>query len=156
MTVSLVVPDVKVLDVGLWRAKLAPEDLHFLGAAAARSGPLSILIVSEAVFFDRAANALSFSSAFARVLNLGDSHDAIIVESRSPSEAAIQSSLPMFTIKVLGQSARPISVLQTPSNGGAQSISQMPKRKASVVALAKSASEPIELIRRRSIRRREG
>ena len=105
MAICLTISNVKVLQTGVWRAKLAPEDLYFFEGGATRLGPLSVLLLSNAASFDRATNTLSISWTFARVLNLGNTDDAIIVESRAPSPGDIQNNFPMLATLTSGLSA---------------------------------------------------
>jgi hypothetical protein len=117
MAVRLSFPNVKALGSGVWKAKLAPEDLYLLGGEATRRGALSVVLLSSTASFDRATNTLSISSAFIRVLNLGSTNDTIIVEGCAPSERDLQSSFPWFAIELPGQCARPITTLPRPLNG---------------------------------------
>jgi hypothetical protein len=91
MAVCLVLPNVELLDTGVWKAKLGPEDLQlFHGGEAARLGALSVLLLSSAAWFEHATGSLTISLAFAQVLILGRSGHTIIVESLSTS--GIQTS----------------------------------------------------------------
>jgi len=83
VTMSLTIQHVSSLDPGVWKANLPPDDLRFLGGSATRLGPVSVLLLLDAPSFDRATSTLSFSPATARVLNLGSTNSAIILESRS-------------------------------------------------------------------------
>jgi hypothetical protein len=121
MAISLSFPNVKALGTGVWKAKLAPGDLSLLGGGATRRGPLSVLLLSNTASFDRATNTLSISSAFASVLNLGSTEDAIIVESCAASEGDMQSRFAVFAGEALGQSVQPITALETRLNDDARS-----------------------------------
>jgi hypothetical protein len=112
MAIGLSFPNVEALGTGVWKAKLDPEDLHLLGGGATRRGPLSVVLLSSRASFDCATNTLSISSAFARVLNLGSTDDAVIVESRAPSEDDMQNSLIASAAESPRQSAQPNSPLK--------------------------------------------
>jgi hypothetical protein len=114
MAIGLSFPNVEALGTGVWKAKLDPEDLHLLGGGATRRGPLSVVLLSSRASFDCATNTLSISSAFARVLNLGSTDDAVIVESRAPSEDDMQNSLIASAAESPRQSAQPNSPLEKP------------------------------------------
>jgi len=89
----LTIQNVSSLDPGVWKAKLPPDDLRFLGGSATRFGQVSVLLLLDVPSFDRATSTLSFSPATARVLNLGSTNSAIILESGSlpagPQQAAV-------------------------------------------------------------------
>lgn len=85
MAIMVSIRDVKSLEPGVWKARLAPTDLQFLGAVSSRVGPLSVLLLSEGASFDRNSRVLSFNPGAARLLNLGVGGEAIIVESPSSS-----------------------------------------------------------------------
>lgn len=91
MAISLTIPNVSVLDSGVWKAKLSPDDLRFLGGNATRLGPVSVLLLLDDVSFDRASSQLSFNPAQARVLNLGSTDSAVILESRTQADGAQQT-----------------------------------------------------------------
>ncbi len=92
MAMSLTIPNVSSLDPGVWKAKLPPDDLRFLGGSATRLGPVSVLLLLDAPSFDRTTSTLSFSPANARVLNLGSTNSAIILESRPLPEGTQQTA----------------------------------------------------------------
>ena len=95
MALSVSIRDVKSLEAGLWKARLAPADLQFLGAADSRVGPLSVLLISEDAIFDRTSRTLSFNPGAARLLNLGTGEEAVIVQSRPGLQApSVRSTTP--------------------------------------------------------------
>jgi hypothetical protein len=81
MAMSITIPNVSSLDPGVWKARLPPDDLRFLGATATRLGPVSVLLLLDAPSFNRTTSTLNFSPTNARVLNLGSTDSAIILES---------------------------------------------------------------------------
>lgn len=83
MAMSITIPNVSSLDAGVWKAKLPPDDLRFLGASATRLGPISVLLLLDTPSFDGTKSTLNFSPTNARVLNLGSTDSAIILESRT-------------------------------------------------------------------------
>jgi hypothetical protein len=111
MTISLTIPNVSALDPGVWKAKLPPDDLRFLGGGATRLGPLSVLLILDSVSFDRASSTLSFSPANARVLNLGSTENALIVESRTSGEAHERPSTALPDLPAAGGDADFIAAL---------------------------------------------
>ena len=102
MAISLTIPNVSSLDLGVWKAKLPPDDLRFLGGGATRLGPVSVLLLLDAPSFDRTTSTLSFSPANARVLNLGTTNSAIILESPTSPEVAQQTSAVARHIEQVG------------------------------------------------------
>jgi hypothetical protein len=88
MAMSLTIPNVSPLDPGVWKAKLPPDDLRFLGGNATRLGPVSVLLLLDSASFDHASSTLSFSPTTARVLNLGSTDNAVILESFTTTQAA--------------------------------------------------------------------
>ena len=93
MSMSLTIANVNALDSGVWKAMLPPDDLRFLGGNATRLGPVSVLLLLDAPSFDRSTCTLSFSPANARVLNVGSTNSAIILESRTSSDGAQQAAV---------------------------------------------------------------
>jgi hypothetical protein len=81
VALSVSIQGAKCLDPGLWKARLAQSELQFLGSADSRVGPLSVLLIFKCDSFDQATGTLSFNPSSARLLNLGTSEEAIIVES---------------------------------------------------------------------------
>jgi hypothetical protein len=88
MAIMVSIRDVKSLEPGVWKARLAPTDLQFLGAVSSRVGPLSVLLLSEGASFDKNSRMLSFNPGTARLLNLGVGGEVIIVESPSSNYPA--------------------------------------------------------------------
>src|SRR5262245_31847201 len=83
------------IDDGLWRAKLAPSELQFLGGASLRIGPRSVLLLGEPATFDAKERTLSFDPAAARLLNAGHTEEALIVESSRREETTTPTSAPL-------------------------------------------------------------
>ncbi len=87
----MTIPNVSALDTGVWKAKLAPKELRFLSASATRVGSFSVLLLLDIATYDGAASTLKFNPANACLLNLGNSDNAIILESRTSSTENLMS-----------------------------------------------------------------
>jgi len=113
MALSLSVRNVNALADGVWRARLTPEDLQILAGQPTRVGPVSVLLLLDKPAFDRTTSTLSFSPSGARVLNLGGSDSAVIVESASTPDD-INRSIP------------PAAVAEGRGGGDAEFIAALP------------------------------
>lgn len=142
MTLSLSVRNVNAIADGVWQATLTPEDLQIMAGQPTRMGSVSVLLLLDSPTFDRTTKTLSFAPTRARVLNLGGTDSAVIVESASSPEdisrpialapvaergggrdaefiAALPSSLSTFGKQLLGtvRAAYPGSLKYFPKSG---------------------------------------
>jgi hypothetical protein len=65
---------------GIWRASLRPAFLRALGPALQSDGALSVILVSESARYEPERKLLSFPAEAARVLNVGTSENALVIE----------------------------------------------------------------------------
>jgi hypothetical protein len=111
MAMSLTIPNVSALDPGVWKAKLPPDDLVFLGGNATRLGPVSVLLLLDSASFDHASSTLSFRPTNARLLNLGSTDSAVILESRTAAEANPNTTTVTPTEHIVGGDADYLAAL---------------------------------------------
>jgi hypothetical protein len=78
---SVSIRDVEPIDPGVWKVRLEPADVQFLGSTDSRVGPVSVVLLSQTAVFDKENFVLTFNPSGARLLNLGTTESALIIES---------------------------------------------------------------------------
>jgi hypothetical protein len=90
MSLKLTIEGAKLIEKGVWRARLKPEETSAFGKCSSRSGPYSVLLLDAKVGFNERAQSITFDPNATRLLNIG-STDQIIILRGGPSQAPIST-----------------------------------------------------------------
>ena len=90
MSLKLTIEGAKLIEKGVWRARLKPEETSAFGKCSSRSGPYSVLLLNAKVGFNERAQSITFDPNATRLLNIG-STDQIIILRGGPSQAPIST-----------------------------------------------------------------
>jgi hypothetical protein len=88
MSLKLTIEGAKLIEKGVWKARLKPEETSALGKCSSRSGPYSVLLLNAKVGFNERAQSITFDPNATRLLNIG-STDQIIIIRGGPSQVTI-------------------------------------------------------------------
>ena len=83
MALSVSVPDAKVLDEGIWKAKLGPSEIKWLGGALSSQGAVSVVLVHRQPRYDFARKTLEFELDGVTVLNAGNSRETLFIAAKA-------------------------------------------------------------------------
>ena len=88
MSLKLTIEGARLIDKGVWKARLKPEETSAFGTCSSRSGPYSVLLLDAKVGFNESAQSITFDPRATRLLNVG-STDQIIILRGGPSQAPV-------------------------------------------------------------------
>jgi hypothetical protein len=92
MSLKLTIEGARLIDKGVWKARLKPEETSAFGTCSSRSGPYSVLLLDAKVGFNERAQSITFDPNATRLLNVG-STDQIIILRGGPSQASVSGSI---------------------------------------------------------------
>jgi len=92
MSLKLTIEGAKLIEKGVWKARLKPEETSAFGKCSSRSGPYSVLLLVAKVGFNEAAQSITFDPNATRLLNIG-STDQIIILRGGPSQAPVSGNV---------------------------------------------------------------
>ena len=92
MSLKLTIEGAKLIEKGVWKARLKPEETAALGKCSSRSGPYSVLLLEAKVGFNERAQSITFNPNATRLLNIG-STDQIIILRGGPSQVPVSESV---------------------------------------------------------------
>ena len=79
MALSITIQEVREIEAGIWRTRIAAKDLRMLGEPARQTGNRSVLLLSSPPIYDPQRGTLTFNSSEICILNLGCSQDTVLV-----------------------------------------------------------------------------
>lgn len=88
MSLKLTIEGARLIDKGVWKARLKPEETSAFGKCSSRSGPYSILLLDAKVGFNERSQSITCDPNATRLLNIG-STDQIIILHGGPSPVQI-------------------------------------------------------------------
>ena len=101
MSLKLTIEGAKLIEKGVWRARLKPEETSAFGKCSSRSGPYSVLLLDAKVGFNERAQSITFDPNATRLLNIG-STDQIIILRGGPSQVPVSGGAEQpFPVKPL-------------------------------------------------------
>jgi len=101
MSLKLTIEGAKLIDKGVWKARLKPEETSAFGKCSSRSGPYSVLLLDAKVGFNERAQSITFDPNATRLLNIG-STDQIIILRGGPSQVPVSGGAEQpFPVKPL-------------------------------------------------------
>lgn len=82
LKLTITIDGAKHLDMGVWMAKLEPEEVATLGQCESRSGPFSVLLLDSEVDYDEKTQTLTFNPNATCLLNIGGTAQILVLSSK--------------------------------------------------------------------------
>lgn len=98
MALSIAIEGVRQLEPGVWRAVLNPDELRVLGNCGSKLGDISVLLV-ETPTFEAERERLSVDRRCSFPINVGQTGETIIVETRQVRESASIAPTRRYTLR---------------------------------------------------------
>ena len=92
MSLKLTIEGAKLIEKGVWKARLKPEETSAFGKCSSRSGPYTVLLLDAKVGFNERAQNITFDPSATRLLNIG-STDQIIILRGGPSQIPVAANV---------------------------------------------------------------
>ncbi|MGA9476264.1 MAG: hypothetical protein WBV21_00700 [Desulfobacterales bacterium] len=97
LKLTITIDGAKHLDMGVWMAKLEPDEVATLGKCENRSGPFSVLLLDSEVDYDEKTQTLTFNPNATCLLNIGGTEQILVLSSKDKkpvSKPAVAPSAP--------------------------------------------------------------
>ena len=78
LKLTITIDGAKHLDMGVWMAKLEPDEVATLGKCENRSGPFSVLLLDSEVDYDEKTQTLTFNPNATCLLNIGGTEQILV------------------------------------------------------------------------------
>jgi hypothetical protein len=82
LKLTITIDGAKHLDMGVWMAKLEPDEVATLGKCENRSGPFSVLLLDSEVDYDEKSQTLTFNPNATCLLNIGGTAQILVLSSK--------------------------------------------------------------------------
>lgn len=82
LKLTITIDGAKHLDMGIWMAKLEPDEVATLGKCENRSGPFSVLLLDSEVDYDEKTQTLTFNPNATCLLNIGGTEQILVLSSK--------------------------------------------------------------------------
>ena len=101
LKMTITIDGAKHLDMGIWMAKLEPDEVATLGKCENRSVRFSVLLMDSEVDYDEKTQTLSFNPNATCLLNIGGTEQILVLSSKdkkpvskpvaAPSDAVLKT-----------------------------------------------------------------
>jgi hypothetical protein len=88
MGLKFTIEGAKLIDKGIWKARLKPEETSAFGECTSRSGPYSVLLLAAKVELNERSQSITFDPKATHLLNIG-STDQIIILRGTPTQTEV-------------------------------------------------------------------
>jgi len=82
LKLTMTIDGAKHLDMGVWMAKLEPDEVATLGKCEKRFGPFSVLLLDSEVDYDEKTQTLTFNPNATSLLNIGGTSQILVLSSK--------------------------------------------------------------------------
>jgi hypothetical protein len=113
LKLTITIDGAKHLDIGVWMAKLEPDEVATLGKCENRSGPFSVLLLDSEVDYDEKTQTLTFNPNATCLLNIGSTAQILVLSSKDKNPVSKPIEAPSTPVKP------PTSASSEPSGGKA-------------------------------------
>jgi hypothetical protein len=118
LKLTITIDGAKHLDMGVWMAKLEPDEVATLGKCENRSGPFSVLLLDSEVDYDEKTQTLTFNPNATCLLNIGGTAQILVLSSKDEKPVSKTAEAPSTPVKP------PTSASSEPSGGKASTEEQ--------------------------------
>jgi hypothetical protein len=91
LKLTITIDGAKHLDMGVWMAKLEPDEVATLGKCENRSGPFSVLLLDSDVDYDEKTQTITFNPNATCLLNIGGTEQILVLSSKDKNPVAAPS-----------------------------------------------------------------
>jgi len=121
LKLTITIDGAKHLGMGVWMAKLEPDEVATLGKCENRSGPFSVLLLDSEVDYDEKTQTLTFNPNATCLLNIGGTEQILVLSSKdkkpvSKPAAALSASVKAPTSKSSEPSGEKASTEEPPDS----------------------------------------
>lgn len=88
LKLTITIDGARHIDIGIWKAKLEPDELATLGQCDNRSGPFSVLLLESEVDFNAGSRTLTFDPSATQLLNVGNTDQVLVLSSNDSRPVA--------------------------------------------------------------------
>lgn len=99
LKLTITIDGAKHLDMGVWMAKLEPEEVATLGKCENRSGPFSVLLLDSEVDYDEKTQTLTFNPNATCLLNIGGTEQILVLSSKDKKPVSKPAAAPSAPVK---------------------------------------------------------
>ena len=131
LKLTITIDGAKHLDMGVWMAKLEPDEVATLGKCENRSGPFSVLLLDSEVDYDEKTQTLTFNPNATCLLNIGGTEQILVLSSKDKKPVSMPVALPSAPAKA------PTSISSEPS-GEIASTEEQPEEMTADTEISKS------------------
>ncbi|MGB7921580.1 MAG: hypothetical protein WCF40_16135 [Desulfobacterales bacterium] len=94
LKLTITIDGAKHLDMGVWMAKLGPDEVATLGKCENRSGPFSVLLLDTEVDYDEKTQTLTFNPDATCLLNIGGTEQILVLSSKDKKPVSKPAAAP--------------------------------------------------------------
>ena len=99
LKLTITIDGAKHLDMGIWMAKLEPDEVATLGKCENRSGPFSVLLLDSEVDYDEKTQTLTFNPNATCLLNIGGTEQILVLSSKDKKPVSKPVAAPSAPFK---------------------------------------------------------
>ncbi|MGB5423598.1 MAG: hypothetical protein WBN03_15650 [Desulfobacterales bacterium] len=99
LKLTITIDGAKHLDMGVWMAKLEPDEVATLGKCENRSGPFSVLLLDSEVDYDEKTQTLTFNPNATCLLNIGGTEQILVLSSKDKKPVSKSAEAPSDHVK---------------------------------------------------------
>jgi len=99
LKLTITIDGAKHLDMGVWMAKLEPDEVATLGKCENRSGPFSVLLLDSEVDYDEKTQTLTFNPNATCLLNIGGTEQILVLSSKDKKPVSKPAAVPSAPVK---------------------------------------------------------
>ncbi|MEN8782295.1 MAG: hypothetical protein ABF292_14430 [Desulfobacterales bacterium] len=99
LKLTITIDGAKHLDMGIWMAKLEPDEVATLGKCENRSGPFSVLLLDSEVDYDEKTQTLTFNPNATCLLNIGGTEQILVLSSKDKKPVSKPVAAPSAPVK---------------------------------------------------------
>lgn len=99
LKLTITIDGAKHLDMGIWMAKLEPDEVATLGKCENRSGPFSVLLLDSEVDYDEKTQTLTFNPNATCLLNIGGTEQILVLSSKDKKPVSKPVAAPSAAVK---------------------------------------------------------
>jgi hypothetical protein len=130
LKLTITIDGAKHLDMGVWMAKLEPDEVATLGKCENRSGPFSVLLLDSEVDYDEKTQTLTFNPNATCLLNIGGTAQILVLSSKDKKPVSKPAEAPSTPVK-------PATPATSEPPGGKASTDEQPEEMTADTALSR-------------------
>ncbi len=130
LKLTITIDGAKHLDMGVWMAKLEPDEVATLGKCENRSGPFSVLLLDSEVDYDEKTQTLTFNPNATCLLNIGGTAQILVLSSKDNKPVSKPAEAPSTPFE-------PATSASSEPSSGKASTDEQPEEMTTDTALSR-------------------